>query len=318
VNGYVAIIAFTIGLYSLFFVLPVALWITARFSQVRVSLLELFVMKFLRKISPHGIVMPAITAAYAGVSLSVTDLQTHHMSGGNVSNVVAALIAAEKAGIELSWNTATCIDLAGRDVLEAVQMSVNPKVIRTNWIDAVAQDGIRVKTVVSITVRANIAKLIGSAGEDTVLARVGEGIVTAIGQSKSFSQVLEDPSLITKAVLNVGLDSGTAFEIISIDIADIEVGENIGAKLQIEQAEADKKVAQAKAEVRLSFARARQVEMRAEVEAMRAKVMESRVELPEALFEALTRGNCSVMAFYEMENLIADTSMLYGITERVA
>ena len=227
--------------------------------------------------------------------------------------MVSALIAASKAKIDLNWDTATSIDLAGRNVLEAVQMSVNPKVIQTPLIEAVSHDGIQVKAVCLVTVRANIAKLVGSAGEETVLARVGEGIVTSIGKSRNFKQVLENPDLITEAVLDTGLDSGTAFEILSIDIADIDVGENIGARLQIDQAEADKRVAQAKAEQRRAEAMARQTEMRAKVEEMRAKVVEAQAEVPEALFEALSQGSFTVMDYYKMENMIADTKMRQGL-----
>lgn len=309
----VLLVGGAVSLQIFFFFFPIPLWLSARLSGVSVGLLELFVMRFFRKIPPHQMVLPAITAAYAGIPIKIGQLQTHYMSGGDVSKVVAALVAASKAKITLTWDTATCIDLAGRDVLEAVQMSVNPKVIQTPLIEAVSLDGIKVKVICLITVRANIAQLIGSAGADTVLARVGEGIVTAIGKSRDFRNVLEDPSLITQSVLSTGLDVGTAYEILSIDISDIEVGENIGARLQIDQAEADKQVAQAKAEERLASAMARQAEMSALVEEMRCKVMESQAELPEALFEALTQGGCSVLDYYKMENLIADTGMRESI-----
>ena len=302
-----------IGLQVFFFFVPFPLWLSARLSNVPVGLIELFVMRTFRKIPPHELILPAITAQYAGIPISIAKLQSHYMAGGSVQNVISALIAASKANIELTWDTATSIDLAGRNVLEAVQMSVNPKVIQTPLIEAVSHDGIQVKAVCLVTVRANIEKLVGSAGEETVLARVGEGIVTAIGKSRDFKQVLENPDLITEAVLDTGLDSGTAFEILSIDIADIDVGENIGARLQIDQANADKRVAQAKAEQRRDDAQARQTEMSAKVEEMRAKVVEAQAEVPEALFEALSQGSFSVMDYYKMENMIADTKMRQGL-----
>lgn len=302
-----------IGLQVLFFFVPFPLWLSARLSSVKVGLVELFVMRTFRKIPPHELILPAITAQYAGLPISIAKLQSHFMAGGSVQNVVSALIAASKANIPLTWDTATSIDLAGRNVLEAVQMSVNPKVIQTPLIEAVSHDGIQVKAVCLVTVRANIDKLVGSAGEETVLARVGEGIVTAIGKSRDFKQVLENPDLITEAVLDTGLDTGTAFEILSIDIADIDVGENIGARLQIDQAEADKRVAQARAEQRRADAQARQTEMAAKVEEMRAKVVEAQAEVPEALFEALSQGTFGVMDYYKMENMIADTKMRAGL-----
>ncbi|MCA9777410.1 MAG: flotillin-like protein FloA [Candidatus Eremiobacteraeota bacterium] len=302
-----------IGLQIVFFFVPFPLWLSAKLSRVQVGLVDLFVMRTFRKIPPHELVIPAITAQYAGIPISIAKMQSHYMAGGDVQNVVSALIAASKAKIDLNWDTATSIDLAGRNVLEAVQMSVNPKVIQTPLIEAVSHDGIQVKAVCLVTVRANIAKLVGSAGEETVLARVGEGIVTSIGKSRNFKQVLENPDLITEAVLDTGLDSGTAFEILSIDIADIDVGENIGARLQIDQAEADKRVAQAKAEQRRAEAMARQTEMRAKVEEMRAKVVEAQAEVPEALFEALSQGSFTVMDYYKMENMIADTKMRQGL-----
>lgn len=302
-----------IAVQILFFFVPFPLWLSARLSNVPVGIIELFVMRTFRKIPPHELILPAITAQYAGIPISIAKLQSHYMAGGHVQNVVSALIAASKANIPLTWDTATGIDLAGRNVLEAVQMSVNPKVIQTSLIEAVSHDGIQVKAVCLVTVRANIDKLIGSAGEETVLARVGEGIVTAIGKSRDFRQVLENPDLITEAVLDTGLDTGTAFEILSIDIADIDVGENIGARLQIDQAEADKRVAQARAEQRRANAQARQTEMGARVEEMRAKVVEAQAEVPEALFEALSSGTFTVMDYYKMENMIADTHMRQGL-----
>lgn len=297
-----------------FFFVPFPLWLSARLSKVQVGLIDLMIMRTFRRIPPHELILPAITAAYAGIPIPIGKLQSHYMAGGNVQNVVSALIAASKAQIQLTWDTATGIDLAGRNVLEAVQMSVNPKVIQTTLIEAVSHDGIQVKAICLVTVRANIDKLIGSAGEETILARVGEGIVTAIGKSRDFRQVLENPDLITESVLDTGLDKGTAFEILSIDIADIDVGENIGARLQIDQAEADKRVAQARAEQRRADAMARQTEMRARVEEMRAKVVEAQAEVPEALFEALSQGHFSVMDYYKMENMIADTKMRQGLS----
>lgn len=302
-----------IFLQIVFYFVPFPLWLSAKLSKVPVSVMELFVMRTFRKIPPHELVLPAITAQYAGIPISIAKLQSHYMAGGDVQNVVSALIAASKANIDLTWDTATSIDLAGRNVLEAVQMSVNPKVIQTSLIEAVSHDGIQVKAVCLVTVRANIDKLVGSAGEETVLARVGEGIVTAIGKSRDFKQVLENPDLITEAVLDTGLDTGTAFEILSIDIADIDVGENIGARLQIDQAEADKRVAQARAEQRRANAQARQTEMGAKVEEMRAKVVEAQAEVPEAMFEALSQGSFSVHDYYKMENMIADTKMRQGL-----
>lgn len=303
-----------IGIKIFFVFFPFPLWLSARLSGVDIGLIELVVMRTFRNIPPRDLILPAITAAYAGFPIPIAKLQSHYMAGGNVQRVVSALIAASKAQIDLSWDTATSIDLAGRDVLEAVQMSVNPKVIQTSLIEAVSHDGIQVKAIILVTVRANIAKLIGSAGEETILARVGEGIVTAIGKSRDFRQVLENPDLITESVLDTGLDKGTAFEILSIDIADLDVGENIGARLQIDQAEADKRVAQARAEQRRADAMARQTEMRAKVEEMRAKVVEAQAEVPEALFEALSNGHFTVMEYYKMENMIADTKMRQGLS----
>lgn len=310
----ITVLVFTfIGLQILFFFVPFPLWLSAHLSKVPVGLTKLFTMRTFKKIPPNQIVMPAITAAYAGIPIEIDKLESHYMAGGNVQRVVSAMIAASKANIPLDWNTATSIDLAGRNVLEAVQMSVNPKVIQTSLIEAVSHDGIQVKAIILVTVRADISKLVGSAGEETILARVGEGIVTAIGKSRDFRQVLENPDLITESVLDTGLDNGTAFEILSIDIADIDVGDNIGARLQIDQAEADKKVAQARAEQRRADALARQTEMRAKVEEMRAKVVEAQAEVPQALFEALSAGHFSVFDYYKMENLIADTKMRAGL-----
>lgn len=314
---FAVLVLFFVGLVFLqiiFFFVPFPLWLSARLSKVPVGLFDLVVMRTFRKIPPHELILPAITAAYAGIPIPINKLQSHYMAGGNVQRVISALIAASKAQIALTWDTATSIDLAGRNVLEAVQMSVNPKVIQTTLIEAVSHDGIQVKAICLVTVRANIDKLIGSAGEETILARVGEGIVTAIGKSRDFRQVLENPDLITESVLDTGLDKGTAFEILSIDIADIDVGENIGARLQIDQAEADKRVAQARAEQRRADAMARQTEMRAKVEEMRAKVVEAQAEVPQALFEALSQGHFSVMDYYKMENMIADTKMRQGLS----
>ncbi len=308
-----ALFAMFICLQIVFYYVPFPLWLSAKLSRVPVSLGQMFIWRAFRGIPPHEIVIPAIMARFAGIHISLEELSSYYQAGGRVSNVVRALIAANKAKIPLDWKTATSIDLAGRDVLQAVQMSVNPKVIKTKLIEAVAQDGIQVKAECLVTVRANIEKLVGSAGEETVLARVGEGIVTAIGKSKDFREVLESPDLITEAVLATGLDAGTAFEILSIDIADIDVGNNIGARLQIDQANADKRVAQAKAEQRRAAAKARQVEMQAKLEEARAKVVEAQSEVPEALAYALAQGHFSVMDYYKLQNVIADTKMRSSI-----
>ncbi|GAB2489072.1 flotillin-like protein FloA [Algoriphagus taiwanensis] len=302
-----ALAGITLLFIFLYFV-PVNLWITAQFANVRVGIGELIGMR-IRKVPPSVIVNSLITATKAGLALTTNELETHYLAGGNVPNVIRALISADKANINLSFKQATAIDLAGRDVFEAVQISVNPKVINTPSVAAVAADGIQLIAKARVTVRANIAQLVGGAGEETILARVGEGIVTSIGSSVNHKTVLENPDKISKLVLQRGLDAGTAFEILSIDIADIDVGTNIGAKLQIDQASADLKVAEAKAEERRAMAVALEQEMKAKSVEMRAKVIEAEAEVPKALAEAFRNGSLGVMDYYRMENIKADTTM---------
>lgn len=304
------IIAF--ALFSYF--IPVGLWITAYFSGVKVRLLRDLVGMRLRKVPPASIIRPLISATKAGIKLDIDKLEAHYLAGGRVERVVNALISADKADIKLSFERATAIDLAGRDVLEAVQLSVNPKVIATPMIAAVAMDGIQVKAITRVTVRTNIDRLVGGAGEETIVARVGEGIVTTIGSAKTHKAVLENPDSISKTVLSKGLDAGTAFEILSIDIADVDVGENIGAKLQMDQAEADKRIAQAKAEERKAMALAREQEMKALTQEMRAKVVEAETEIPRAMATAFREGHLGVMDYYQLHNVQADTKM----RERIA
>lgn len=304
----IAAVAAIVVLFIFLYFVPVGLWITAIFSNVRVGLLELVGMRF-RKVPPSVIVNSLITATKAGLQLSTGELETHYLAGGNVPNVIRALISADKANINLSFKQATAIDLAGRDVFEAVQISVNPKVINTPNVAAVAADGIQLIAKARVTVRANIAQLVGGAGEETILARVGEGIVTSIGSASNHKSVLENPDKISKLVLQRGLDAGTAFEILSIDIADIDVGTNIGAKLQIDQASADLKVAEAKAEERRAMAVALEQEMKAKNVEMRAKVVEAEAEVPKALADAFRSGRLGVMDYYKMENIQSDTSM---------
>ncbi|WP_404428756.1 flotillin-like protein FloA [Sutcliffiella horikoshii] len=287
---------------------PVMLWISALAAGVRVSIFTLVGMR-LRRVIPSRVINPLIKAHKAGLAVSTNQLESHYLAGGNVDRVVNALIAAQRANIELTFERAAAIDLAGRDVLEAVQMSVNPKVIETPFIAGVAMDGIEVKAKARITVRANIERLVGGAGEETVIARVGEGIVSTIGSAKDHKKVLENPDMISQTVLSKGLDAGTAFEILSIDIADIDIGKNIGAELQTDQAEADKKIAQAKAEERRAMAVAQEQEMRARVEEMRAKVVEAEAEVPLAMAEALRSGNIGVMDYMNIKNITADTDM---------
>ena len=287
---------------------PVMLWISALAAGVRISIFTLVGMR-LRRVTPSRVVNPLIKAHKAGLNVTTNQLESHYLAGGNVDRVVNALIAAHRANIELSFERCAAIDLAGRDVLEAVQMSVNPKVIETPFIAGVAMNGIEVKAKARITVRANIDRLVGGAGEDTVVARVGEGVISTIGSSLDHSKVLESPELISQTVLAKGLDSGTAFEILSIDIADVDLGRNIGAELQTEQAEADKKIAQAKAEERRAMAVATEQEMKAKVEEMRAKVVEAEAEVPLAMAEALKSGNISVMEYMNYKNISADTEM---------
>src|SRR5690554_6038825 len=297
-----------IFLIILFSFVPVGLWISAIAAGVKVTLMSLIGMR-LRRVTPSRIILPFIKAQKGGVDTSIDKLEAHYLAGGNVDNVVDALIAATRADIPISFERAAAIDLAGRNVLEAVQMSVNPKVIETPLISAVAKDGIELKVKARVTVRANIDRLVGGSGEATIIARVGEGIVTSVGSSSSHADVLENPDAISRLVLEKGLDSGTAFEILSIDIADVDVGRNIGAQLQMDQAEADKNIAQAKAAERRFAAQAREQEMRAATQEMRAKVVEAEAEVPKALAEALRQGNLGAMDFYSLQNLMADTEM---------
>ncbi|MBP1961461.1 flotillin-like protein FloA [Paenibacillus aceris] len=289
-------------------VVPVMLWISALASGVRISIITLIAMR-LRRVTPSRIVNPLIKATKAGIDLSINQLESHFLAGGNVDRVVNALIAAHRAKIHLEFERAAAIDLAGRDVLQAVQMSVNPRVIETPNVSAVAKNGIEVKVIARVTVRANIERLVGGAGEETIIARVGEGIVTTVGSSDSHKDVLENPDLISRTVLGKGLDAGTAFEILSIDIADVDVGKNIGAHLQTEQAEADKRIAQAKAEERRAMAVAAEQEMKAKVVEMRAKVVESESQVPLAMSEALRNGKLGVMDYMNLKNIDADTQM---------
>jgi uncharacterized protein YqfA (UPF0365 family) len=306
---FAAIIVFFVFLYFV----PVGLWIRAMFSNVSVGLFDLVFMR-IRKVPPGTIVESLITATKAGLRLTTNDLEIHYLAGGNVPNVIRALISADKANIKLDFKQATAIDLAGRDVFQAVQISVNPKVINTPKVAAVAADGIQLIVLARVTVRASISQLVGGAGEDTILARVGEGIVSAIGQAKSHKEVLGSPDKISKLVLSRGLDAGTAFEILSIDIADVDVGANIGAKLQIDQATADLKVAEAKAEERRAMAVASEQEMVAKAQEARANVIQAEAEIPKAIAEAFIKGNLGVMDYYKMQNVQADTDMRSSIS----
>jgi len=307
----VAIILFFV---LFFYFIPLGLWISATAAGVKVGFFNLIGMR-LRRVVPSSIVGPMIKSHKAGKGLSSDQLEAHYLAGGNVDRVVDALIAAQRAEIDLTFERAAAIDLAGRDVLEAVKMSVNPKVIQTPVVTAVAMDGIQVMATARVTVRANIERLVGGAGEETVLARVGEGIVTTVGSAESHKKVLENPDSISKTVLNKGLDSGTAFEILSIDIADVDVGKNIGAQLQTDQAEADKEIAQAKAEERRAMAVAEEQEMKARVQEMRAKVVEAEAEVPLAMAEALKKGNMGVMDYMKLKNVESDTKMRTSISE---
>lgn len=306
ISAIIAIVIAIILLAILFTFVPVALWISALAAGVKVSILTLIGMR-LRRVTPSRIVNPLIKAHKAGIDVTINQLESHYLAGGNVDRVVNALIAAHRANIELTFERCAAIDLAGRDVLEAVQMSVNPKVIETPFIAGVAMNGIEVKAKARITVRANIDRLVGGAGEETIIARVGEGIVSTIGSAKGHTEVLENPDMISQTVLAKGLDSGTAFEILSIDIADVDVGKNIGAELQMEQAEADKNIAQAKAEERRAMAVANEQEMVARVQEMKAKVVEAEAEVPLALAEAFKSGNLGVMDYMNYQNVQADT-----------
>ncbi|MEA5018483.1 MAG: flotillin-like protein FloA [Erysipelotrichaceae bacterium] len=304
-----------IFLLSVFFsFVPIALWISALAANVKVGIFTLIGMR-LRRVVPNRIIIPLIMATKAGVEISINKLEAHYLAGGNVEKVVNSIIAAQRANIPLEFERAAAIDLAGRDVLEAVQMSVNPKVIETPIVAAIAKDGIELKAKAKVTVRANIDRLVGGAGEQTIIARVGEGVVTTIGSAMTHKDVLENPDKISKTVLMKGLEAGTAFEILSIDIADIDVGRNVGAQLQTDQAEADKRIAQAKAEERRAMAVAREQEMIAAVQEMRAKVVEAEAEVPRAMAEALKSGKLGVMDYYNMQNIIADTKMRHSIAE---
>ena len=312
-SGLLVIALIIIGAIVFLYFVPVRLWLTAFFSGVRIKLVRDLVGMRLRNVPPATIVKPLITAHKAGIYVETPQLEAHYLAGGNVQKVVNALISADKANIDLTFERATAIDLAGRDVFEAVQVSVNPKVIETPPISAIAKDGIQVRAIARVTLRANIERLVGGAGEETIIARVGEGIVSTIGSSETHAAVLENPDSISKVVLAKGLDSGTAFEILSIDIADVDVGENIGAKLQTDQAEADLQVARAKAEERRAAAVAYEQEMRASVQEQRAKVVSAEAEIPMAMAEAFRSGNLGVMDYYNLRNIQADTTMREAI-----
>lgn len=308
----VMFIVVIIAIFIFLYFVPVNLWITAVFSGVKVGLFDLVFMR-IRKVPPRVIVESLITATKAGLKITTADLETHYLAGGHVPTVIKALISAHMANIDLNFQQAAAIDLAGRDVFEAVTISVNPKVINTPNVTAVAQDGIQLIAKARITVRVNISRLVGGAGEETILARVGEGIVTSIGSSVSHKEVLENPDKISKLVLQKGLDAGTAYEILSIDIADVDVGTNIGAKLQIDQANADLKVAEAKAEERRAMAVAVEQEMRAKTQEAKAKFVEAEAEVPKAIAEAFRSGNLGLMDYYKMQNIKADTDMRSAI-----
>ena len=305
---FVLAVVIFILLILVFTLFPIGTWFSARMSGVKISLFNLVGMKF-RRVNPRRIVPSMIKATKAGIKVSMNDLETLHLAGGNVDRVVDALIAAQSAQIPLEFEQSKAIDLAGRNVLEAVKMSVNPKVIETPVVAAIAKDGIELRAKARVTVRANIARLVGGAGEETIIARVGEGIVTTVGSSESHKAVLENPDLISRTVLNKGLDAGTAYEILSIDIADVDVGRNVCAQLQMDQAEADRRIAQAKAEERRAMAVAQEQEMIAAVQEMRAKVVEAEAEVPKAMAEALRNGKLGVMDYYQMQNVISDTNM---------
>jgi uncharacterized protein YqfA (UPF0365 family) len=309
-TNYIIMIIIGIALLILWFFVgsAISLWIQALVSGARVNLFAIVFMRF-RKVPPKMIVNAKIMAVKAGIDISTNDFESHYLAGGDVMRVVQALIAADKANIDLSFNRSAAIDLAGRNVLEAVQMSVNPKVIETPLVAAMAKDGIQLMALARVTVRANIDRLVGGAGEETILARVGEGIVTTIGSANTHKLVLENPDMISKRVLEKGLDAGTAYEILSIDIADVDVGKNIGAELETDRAEADKKIAQAKAEERRAMAKAAEQEMIARVQEMRAKVVEAEAKIPLAMAEAFVKGNLGIMDYYRMKNIMADTQM---------
>ena len=311
-GGIFVILLVVAFLILLLYFVPVRLWVSAISAGVPLRLLDLIGMR-LRTVPPARIVNPLITAHKAGVPVTTGQLEAHYLAGGHVQQVVNALISADKANIDLTFERATAIDLAGRDVFEAVQVSVNPKVIETPPVSAVAKDGIQVRAIARVTVRANIERLVGGAGEETIIARVGEGIVSTIGSADTHAQVLENPDNISKTVLAKGLDSGTAFEILSIDIADVDVGENIGAKLQTDQAEADLQVARAKAEERRAAAVAMEQEQRAAVQEQRARLVAAEAEIPQAIADAFRSGNLGVMDYYNLRNVQADTQMRRSI-----
>ena len=304
----VIVVGFAILIFFLIFMRLFGLWLSAQLAGVKISLLQMILMRW-RRVDPRAIVDNMVTAHKAGIPLTRDQLEAHFLAGGNIKRVVNALVSADKANIPLDFKAATAIDLAGRDVFEAVQLSVNPKVIESPPVTAVAKNGIQLIAKVRVTVRANIQKLVGGAGEETILARVGEGIVTTIGSSENHRAVLENPDTISKTVLAKGLDSGTAFEILSIDIADIDIGKNIGAELQMDQANADKNIAQAKAEERRAMAVASEQEMKAKAQEARAKVIEAEALIPMAIAEAFPNGNLDVMDYYKLRNLQADTEM---------
>lgn len=314
VSSLIIIVIILLGVLFIFSFIPVGLWISALAAGVRVGIFTLIGMR-LRRVPPAKIVNPWIKADKAGIGVNGNQLEAHYLAGGNVDRVVDALIAAARANIPLPFERAAAIDLAGRNVLEAVQMSVNPRVIETPVVAAVAKDGIEVRAKARVTVRANIDRLVGGAGQETIIARVGEGIVTTVGSAESHKEVLENPDRISQTVLSKGLDSGTAFEILSIDIADVDVGRNIGAQLQTDQAEADKRIAQAKAEERRAMAVAKEQEMKAAVQEMRAKVVEAEAEVPKAMAAALREGKLGVMDYYNLQNVLADTQMRDAIAK---
>ena len=308
VEGIVLIVVILIAIIVFLSFVPLNLWISALASGVHVSIFTLVGMR-IRRVSPAKIVVPLIKAEKAGLHMEISKMEAHYLAGGNLDRVITALITARGANIKLDFPEACAIDLAGRDVLQAVQMSVNPKVIETPVVAAIAKDGIELRAKARVTVRANIERLVGGAGEETIVARVGEGIVTTVGSAETHKAVLENPDLISRTVLNKGLDAGTAFEILSIDIADVDVGRNVGAQLQMDQAEADRRIAQAKAEERRAMPVAREQEMKAAAQEQRAKVIEAEAEVPKAMAAALREGKLGVMDYYQMQNTIADTGM---------
>ena len=312
VEGIVLIVVILIAIVVFLSFVPLNLWISALASGVHVSIFTLVGMR-IRRVSPAKIVVPLIKAEKAGLHMEISKMEAHYLAGGNLDRVITALITARGANIKLDFPEACAIDLAGRDVLQAVQMSVNPKVIETPVVAAIAKDGIELRAKARVTVRANIERLVGGAGEETIVARVGEGIVTTVGSAETHKAVLENPDLISRTVLNKGLDAGTAFEILSIDIADVDVGRNVGAQLQMDQAEADRRIAQAKAEERRAMAVAHEQEMIAQVQEQRAKVVEAEAEVPRAMAEALRSGKMGVMDYYQMQNVISDTRMRQSI-----